>query len=370
MNPLIDGLGARVELALAQTRLYNALNYARTQWRQHLGNALAIAAALTVFWWHSPLKLSPGAWRDYANWALLVLCIGYFGLLAHRMRVELNLMASDWLSVQPVPLPERLRWLRTRLALRCSVELLLLSLLQRQFFGQSSGAMVLLLGALGSGLIIYLLPALPQPRLFTATRAQARYAAVDRPALLAWFQSEILTAANLRWWWLAVALLVPMSSPLLAIAILATVIAAALRAFAVLHACAQTLFHVSRLLQSQPLQPALMYRAALGFAARALTPSMAVLLVLLALVCHYQSLSLWLVPVGLIAAVLVAGTTLHFAFAYRHTPLNAMRRARAATLYCLAFALFTQMLAPALPLLCLALWRFFYLRGLRALEIK
>lgn len=369
MTWLVDCLGARVEQALARTQLQNALAALFSQWRQHLVNLLAVSAGLFVLWQATPAS-HPGMWRAYANWALPVVCIGYLLVLVQRLRADYLHLKSDWLSVQPIAFEARLRWLRTRAALRSCAELVVLSFIQAHLFGGQSASALLLIGACGTAVVIQLAPSFGTSTLTASVVAQASYAAADRPALQAWFYSEIPGAARRRWWWLAVALMVPMSSSLIIIGLLAIAVAAALRAYGVLQANAKTLFDTSRLLQSQPLPPRMLFRAAMAFVARALVPSATVLLGLLVLICQFRAMSFWLLPLGLLLAVLVAATALHFAFGYRLTALHSLRRARAATGCVLAFALLLQMLAPAIPLFCIALWRFHYLRGMRALEIK
>ena len=367
---LVDGLGARVELALAGAHLRNWLTQMHAQWRQHAFNALALSGALIALFWRSVSAPAPQSWQAYANWSLTALCIGYFLVLTKRVRGELGQSQSDWLSVQPIMLSARLRWLRTRAALRASGALLLLGAVQGYCFGIESGARLWLIGALGSALIIQIAPLIPlsNQRRDARSLVQLSYANPHRAALQAWFYSAVMSAARMRWWWLVVALLVPMSSSLLLIAALALLVAATLRAYAVVHACAHTLHHASVLLQSQPMRPSLLYRAAGRFLLGALMPSLAVLVTLLLLLCLVNSLSLWLVPAAIVLGMLVAGSALHFAFGHRHEPLRSLRRTRTATLLCISLALFAQMLMPLLPLLCLALWRYHYLRGQRALE--
>ena len=370
MTTLSESLGARVELALAKTYAQNWLAQLRAQWRQHAFNSVAVICALTAVFWRAAQGHAPHAWHDYANFALIGFCAGYLLILAHRLRCEVKKIRRDWLCVQPVAQAARMRWLRTRAAIRASVELFLLGVLQQQLFGENA-ALTWIIGGLGSALIIQFVPALAPSTHYAHAKplSQARYASIHRPAIQAWFHSEVMTAARMRWWWMAVALLVPMSSSLAFVATLALVVAAVLRIYAVLHACALSLHQASCLLQSQPMQPSMLYRAAWRFLLQGVAPSSLVLAALLALLCVVKALSLWMVPAALLTGVFVSGSALHFAFGHRLEPLNSLRRVRMATLWCLSLALLAQMAAPILPLVCLALWRYHFVRGQRALEL-
>ena len=151
-----------------------------------------------------------------------------------------------------------------------------------------------------------------------------------------------------------------MGSNVMLIAAIGAGFLALTRFVAVCNALSTAMAEISNLTHTTPLRPALLYRAALIFAAQG---ALIVALMATALVLSPAPLSIavLLTAVGL----LLLATTLHFGFGYRLEPKNSAARNRASLLIAVVLGLTAKSMEPLLPVACTVLWFWLYRRGAR-----
>ena len=292
-------------------------------------------------------------------------------------------LQSDWLAVQPIPFTQRIVWLRAKIAARTILELGGYSVLVASLCGAVYGLGVLVFGAGLSLLMLILLAhwqAVLQAKntgravaggfavdiknrlahLNQTNAAPASAKVINAPPFNTWFLSAIPRLSKLRWWWLLPLLSLPMGSNFLIIAAIFAGFLALTRFVTVCDALSSALAEISKLTHTMPLEPALLYRAALAFSAEG------------ALVLALISIAIGFAPVGLAGALLVAlagllllATALHFGFGYRLEPAGALKN-RAKIMIALLMGLTAKAgSAFLLPVLCPLLWLWLYRRGCR-----
>ncbi len=337
--------------------------------------SLFLAITLLLLWQVKLSRLATPTWllgfELHVSTALVLLVLGSICLRFNRGVIALQ---GDWLAVQPIALVQRIDWLRAQIAARTVLDLGVCAALAA-LLGLNYGLGVLIFGA---GLSLITLILLPYWQ--TAwQRKNARHAALSRhnsslkgdriraanlssnaAPFNAWFTSAIPRLSRLRWWWLIPLLALPMGSNVLLIAAIFAGFLALTCFVAVCNALSTAMAEISNLTHTTPLRPALLYRAALIFAAQG---ALIVALMATALVLSPAPLSIavLLTAVGL----LLLTTALHFGFGYRLEPKNSAARNRASLLIAVMLGLTAKSMPLLLPVACTVLWFWLYRRGVR-----
>ncbi len=375
-----------VDARAAQMQLENLFSRLRKQIRAHAVNAALLIStiSLLVFWQGKAHNLAPPKWllgfELHLSSALVLMLLGAIFL---RFTRGIAAMQNDWLAVQPIASAQRMRWLRTLIAVRIIFELAAYSLFAALLCGINYGLGVL---GIGAGLSLIMLILLPHWQLMRQAKkarhaiASVHSASVSRPKsqefsaaahakiakaapFQAWFASAVPRASRLRWWWLIPLLSLPMGSKIMLIAAAFAGFLALSRFAAVCSALSSALADTSKLTQTTPLKPVMLYRAALLFSAQGA--------LILALVTF--ALALTPAPTSIAAIVgvvglLLLGTALHFGFGYRLQPKNSALRSRASIIISLLLGLTANSLPIAVPFVCLSLWFWLYRRGARVIN--
>jgi len=370
-----------VDGCAAQMRLENLISRLRKQIRAHAVNAalLMIAISLLLFWQGKAHNLAPPKWLHgfelHLSSALVLMVLGAIFLRFNR---GLAASQSDWLSVQPIALAQRMRWLRTLIAARSSLELCAYSLFAAWLCGIFYGVGVLAVGA-GLSLITLIMlahwqlahqakntrrAALDTRRKKSLEKATAQASKARNTAPFnAWFASAIPRLSRLRWWWLIPLLSLPMGSKIMLIAAALSVFLALSRFASVCSALSRALAEISKLTQTTPLKPSMLYRAALIFSAQG-----ALILALTAIALALTPAPSSIAAIVSVVGLLLLGTALHFGFGYRLQPKNSALRSRASIMIALVLGLTANSLPIAVPIVCLSLWFWLYRRGARVIN--
>ena len=370
-------------------RLENRVTRLRKQFRMHAVNAGLLIVALSL------LLLWPGKFTGLArpNWLLglemhlsVVLVLMLLGQLYLRFKRGIAALNADWLAAQPIALSQRVSWLRAKIAARSVVELGVYSALAAWLMGRVYGSGVLVFGAGLSVITLILLaqpatvrqekiaqPTAPGPQgkstsahnfsnanASGAAAAQSPAKTHDAAPFNAMCASAIPRLSNLRWWWLLPLLLLPMGSNFVVVAAIISGFLILSRFVSVCTALVFALAQISKLTQTMPLRPVLLYQAALYFSTQG-----ALLVALIAVAVGLAAGSFGVAVVVAFAGLLLLATALHFGFGYRSEPLVCAARTRAGLLIALSLGLTVNSLPPLLPVVCALLWFWLYRRGCR-----
>lgn len=375
-----------VDGCAAQMQLKNLISRLRKQIRAHAVNAalLIIAISLLIFWQGKAHNLAPPKWlHGYELHLSSALVLMLLGTLFLRFTRGVAAMQSDWLAVQPIAPAQRMRWLRTLIAARSSLELMTYSIFAALLCGINYGLGILAIGAGLSLIMLILLPHWQTRRQVKKTRhatASVHSAGLSHPKsqdssaaahakttktapLQAWFASAVPRASRLRWWWLIPLLSLPMGSKIMMIAAVFAGFLALSRFASVCSALSSALADISKLTQTTPLKPALLYRAALLFSAQG-----AFILALVTLALAMMPAPTRIAAIVGVVGLLLLGTALHFGFGYRLQPKNSGLRSRASIMIALLLGLTANSLPIAIPIVCLSLWFWLYRRGARVIN--
>ena len=378
-----------VDACAALMRLKNQVARLRKQFRMHAVNVSLLIVALSLFllWPGQFTRLARPNWlRGFELHLSVLLVLMLLGQLYLRFRRGIAELSADWLASQPIALSQRVSWLRAKIAARSVVALGVYSALAAWLMGSVYGSGVLLFGA-GLGVVTLILlarrPIVQQEKIalpaapsrlgkgipaHDVIKVNASSAAVpDVPAeahaaapFYAMFASAIPRLSNLSWWWLLPLLLLPMGSNFVVIAAIIFGFLILTRFLSVCTALVFALAQISKLTQTMPLRPVLLYQAALYFSTQG-----ALLVALIAVAVGLAAGSFGVAVVVVFAGLLLLATALHFGFGYRSEPLVCATRTRAGLLIALSLSLTANSLPPLLPVVCALLWFWLYRRGCR-----